>query len=278
MPARRPPPARDGGTIAPIPKVLAPIVALRGVVLCCWALDGMDAEPKQDVPDGCIDLLFSFGDRVEATVVGVATRARLASRPARCVLGVTLAPGEALPIIDVPVHELRDRSVPLDELWPGARMLIDQMATQGTAEARADVLQRALAGRLVHSPLPASDRIRYSLRRLSETSGQLRIAALARSVGVSERQLERLFRERTGLGPKEMARVARLRTLLAHLSSEERADWADIAAAFGYADQAHLIHEFQTLTGKSPQRYFDDADASSRQVDASGFYPVGGHP
>ncbi|HET6984700.1 MAG TPA: DUF6597 domain-containing transcriptional factor [Myxococcaceae bacterium] len=60
---------------AATPKVLAPIEALRGVVVCCWALDGLDAEPGQDVPDGCVDLLFSFGDRVEAMAIGVATRA-----------------------------------------------------------------------------------------------------------------------------------------------------------------------------------------------------------
>jgi transcriptional regulator GlxA family with amidase domain len=93
-------------------------------------------------------------------------------------------------------------------------------------------------------------------------------------VGVSERQLERLFRERTGLGPKEMARVARLRSVLAHLASKGCADWADLANAFGYADQAHLIHEFQALTGKSPARYLGEMDAVTRQVDATGFYPV----
>jgi AraC-like DNA-binding protein len=257
------------------PKILVPIEALRGMVVCCWALDGPDPEPKQDVPDGCVDLLFSFGERVEAMAIGVATRPRRASRPARCVVGVTLAPGEALPIVDVPLHELRDRTVPLRELWPRAESLLDEMATQRTVDARATVLQGALAKRLSGSRPPAVARIRHGLRRLSETHGRLRIRALARSVGVSERQLERLFRERTGLGPKEMARVARLRSLLAHLPSEGRADWADLANAFGYADQAHLIHEFQALTGKSPASYLGEMDAVTRQVDATGFYPVG---
>ena len=259
---------------AATPKILPPIEALRGVAVCCWALESLDAEPKQDVPDGCVDLLFAFGDRVEAHVVGVATRARPMSRPARSVLGVTLAPGEALPIVDIPLHELRDRTVPIGELWPRATPLLDEMGAQASAAGRAKVLQRALAQRLAQSRVATSARIRHCLSRLSETRGQLRIGALARSVGMSERQLERLFQERTGLGPKEMARVARLRSLLAHVAAEGRADWADLASAFGYADQAHLIHEFQALTGSSPRRYLGDADASSRQVDATGFYPV----
>jgi len=68
--------------------------------------------------------------------------------------------------------------------------------------------------------------------------------------------------------------VARLRSVLAQLASTGHADWADLANAFGYADQAHLIHEFQALTGKSPVRYLDELDAVTRQVDATGFYPI----
>jgi methylphosphotriester-DNA--protein-cysteine methyltransferase len=261
-------------TLASTPKVLAPIGALRGVVVCCWALDGLDVEPRQDVPDGCVDLLFAFGEQVEAKVIGVATRARPASRPARCVLGATLAPGEALPILDVPLHELRDRIVPLGELWTGAAALLDEMAEQRTPDARAAALQAVLARRLERSRIATSPRIRHGLHQLCEAGGRLRISALARSVGVSERQLQRLFLERTGLSPKEMARVARLRALLAQLASDGRADWAGLACDFGYADQAHLINEFQSLTGKSPQRYLCDSDATTRQLDASGFYPV----
>jgi len=256
------------------PKVLAPVGALHGVVVCCWALDGPDIEPRQDVPDGSVDLLFAFGERVEANVIGVATRARPASRPARCVLGVTLAPGEALPILDIPLHELRDRIVPLGELWSGAAALLDEMAEQRSADARASALQRVLASRLARSRVATSGRLRHGLRQLSEAAGRLRIGDLARSVGISERQLQRLFLERTGLSPKEMARVARLRALLAHLAFDGRADWAGLAYDFGYADQAHLIHEFQALTGKSPQRYLRELDPTTRQLDASGFYPV----
>jgi methylphosphotriester-DNA--protein-cysteine methyltransferase len=260
--------------LAATPKAFAPVGALRRVVVCCWALEGLDAEPRQDVPDGSVDLLFAFGERVEATVIGVATRARPASRPARCVLGATLFPGEALPILGVPLHELRDRIVPLGDLWTGTAALLDELAEQRTAQARAAVFQRVLAHRLERSRIGTSPRIRHGLRQLSEWGGQLRIGALARSVGVSERQLQRLFLEQTGLSPKEMARVARLRALLAHLAVDGRAEWAGLACDFGFSDQAHLIHEFQALTGKSPQRYLGESDATTRQLDASGFYPV----
>src|SRR5215470_15798381 len=161
--------------IVAAPTILAPIEPLRGVAVCCWALDGLDAEPQQDVPDGCVDLLFAFGERVEAHVLGVATRARPTSRPARSLLGVTLAAGEALPIVDIPLHELRDRTVPLGELWPRAPALLDEMAAQASVAGRAEVLQRALARRLAQSRVATSARMRHCLSRLSETHGGLRI-------------------------------------------------------------------------------------------------------
>ena len=32
-------------------------------------------------------------------------------------------------------------------------------------------------------------------------------------------------------------------------------DWAEVAAEHGYADQAHLIHDFRSLTGITPSAY-----------------------
>jgi AraC-like DNA-binding protein len=53
-----------------------------------------------------------------------------------------------------------------------------------------------------------------------------------------------------GVTPKTLARIMRFN----HAQAMARAggDWADIAAACGYADQAHLAREFVELSGSTP--------------------------
>ncbi|TIS82827.1 MAG: helix-turn-helix transcriptional regulator, partial [Mesorhizobium sp.] len=47
------------------------------------------------------------------------------------------------------------------------------------------------------------------------------------------------------------SRIVRFNRAL-RLSSEPTADWADVAADCGYADQAHLVREFRELAGETP--------------------------
>ena len=43
-------------------------------------------------------------------------------------------------------------------------------------------------------------------------------------------------------------------------------DWADLAADWGYADQAHLIREFNAMAGATPDDYARDAAGRFRPV------------
>jgi AraC-like DNA-binding protein len=82
----------------------------------------------------------------------------------------------------------------------------------------------------------------------------LRIKRLAARLDVSERHLSRRFRAIFGTSPKQFARVARIEKILAMRSNGSA--WADIAHACGFADQAHMINDFGTIVGESPQQVF----------------------
>ena len=56
-----------------------------------------------------------------------------------------------------------------------------------------------------------------------------------------------------GATPKSYARVHRFSSVLeARRKAPERA-WADLAAEYGFADQAHLIRETRSLAGRTPE-------------------------
>jgi AraC-like DNA-binding protein len=81
-----------------------------------------------------------------------------------------------------------------------------------------------------------------------------RIDELQREAGVSPRHFIALFRGVTGITPKHYFRLQRFGSAAAALAMRD-GGLADVAAAAGYADQAHLTREFRDLAGFTPGRY-----------------------
>ena len=61
-----------------------------------------------------------------------------------------------------------------------------------------------------------------------------------------------------GLGIKDMARIARLHAALSLVERQPGLGGAEIAAACGFSDQAHLIRECRAWTGRTPARFAAD--------------------
>jgi AraC-like DNA-binding protein len=94
---------------------------------------------------------------------------------------------------------------------------------------------------------------RQAIAIVLELRGDLRIADLSLEVDLGRRQLERAFQDLVGVTPKAFARIVRFRAVVSELRRIGRAPrWADLAATFGYFDQAHLDREFQSLAGLTP--------------------------
>src|SRR2546423_1333252 len=92
-----------------------------------------------------------------------------------------------------------------------------------------------------------------AVARLRATEAPSPVAALAADLGASERQLNRRCLAALGYGPKTLHRILRLRRFLA-LARASAATLAAVAADAGYADQAHLARDCQSLAGLPPSR------------------------
>ncbi|MCG7524233.1 AraC family transcriptional regulator, partial [Streptomyces sp. OfavH-34-F] len=84
-----------------------------------WTLTTAPGTVHPVLPDGCMDLLWS-GERL--LVAGPDTCAAPSSGTGGSWAGVRFAPGTAPALLGVDAAELRDRRVPLDALWDGARV------------------------------------------------------------------------------------------------------------------------------------------------------------
>lgn len=78
-----------------------------------------------------------------------------------------------------------------------------------------------------------------------------KVGEIVRWSGLSERAFERRLSRAGGFRPAELRRLARFRALL-RLRAAGAHRWGELAAASGYADQAHLVREFRRFAGVTP--------------------------
>lgn len=219
--------------------------------------------PRQHrvLPDGCTDLIFGFQHAPgpvwlaapRLAVVGPMKRFILVDlEPGGVSLGVRLRPGWAQALLGVSPRELCGLNVSAQDCSPTLTQLQRRMEDCASPAQAMALLQRTIARRWASFRSMAKPRAVQALGHLQASSGQVRMAALARELGVSERTLHRDILDEAGVPPKLLARVLRFQRAVSLLRSREGTDLCDIALECGYADQAHLSRDVRELAGVSP--------------------------
>jgi AraC-like DNA-binding protein len=241
----------------------APGPALAATVECFWSSKGAARSGPSEhrvLPDGCMDILFDFRAEVRppVTLVGTMSRALVVEGGgATDLFGIRFRPGALPAWLGLDAAELRDASAELACFATAFARDLWQRLGDAPAEARPAIVRKALPA------TPVDPLIAWCTHRIEAAGGALAIASLARS-GVGARQIERSFQRRVGLSPKAFARVTRFRRLVAAAGSG-RQGWADLAAACGFADQAHMVREFRALAGVTPTEHFGGRNVGNVQ-------------
>lgn len=177
-------------------------------------------------------------------------------RPAS-ILAVWFKPGAAQPFFNVSARDLHNLHVPLEALW-GAQAAFDlyhQLLEAPTAAARFHLLEAALCARLAN----AAERhhaVEYALSAFSVVPHDYSVSRVVEQIALSPTRFIQVFSEDIGLTPKLFCRVQRFQAAVQRIARRQSTSWAEVAAACGYFDQAHLINEFQALAGITPTLYF----------------------
>src|SRR5690606_32249103 len=82
--------------------------------------------------------------------------------------------------------------------------------------------------------------------------GAVGVGELAAEIGCSRRYLASGLREQVGVPPKLLGRILRFQHAVSLCGT---AGWAEISAACGYYDQAHMVRDFQQFAGASPTEF-----------------------
>jgi AraC-like DNA-binding protein len=216
----------------------------------------------------------------EGVLAGLATAPTLIHHEGRQHgLQLGLTPAAARAVFGMPAAELAERSLELEQVVGRvARLLRDQLQGDATWPERFTAVERVLVGLMGRNDAcrQAAPEVAEAWRLIRRTRGLTPVAAVASEVGWSLRQLEHRFRGEFGITPKAAARVARFeRSVVA--ARDPRRRLADVAAACGYADQAHLAREWNDLAGLPPSRWRVEDDLAFVQADGEPALQHRGH-
>jgi len=229
---------------------------------------GGDATINLPIPArsiGCIE--FTFGvpysirhlDRMRleithpATLVGAKThqRIQLESQGHTETFTILFQPTGLQMMFGLPgsllVDEHYDAGAVLGSRLPELREMLGEA---GSFEERVQIANGFFLA--IPAPVLKSREMDSVIRAMIAKNGCIRVQNLAHDAGLSVRQFERRFITALGISPKVYARILRFEAAL-HRKSETGHNWTTLAHDLGYHDQMHMIHDFESLSGKRPK-------------------------
>lgn len=176
------------------------------------------------------------------------------------VTGVAFHPGGLTALRGVRMQTLTDRVVVASEV---VGELIDPLAREVLREPDEVARQTLALGHLGELLAPELDRVAhdsaYAMVREAEELMRARhhvaLGPVAERLAVSPRTLQRMFAQYVGASPLWVLRRYRLQDAATAIDAGEGQDLAALAAALGFADQAHFTRAFTAVVGVPPSRY-----------------------
>ncbi len=256
-------------------NIFEPSENLSSLIKCYWTLESSKENiPKKNiiVPDGHIKIIFHYRDLFKQ----YDKKSKTFSSPRSFVVGqltqpiellrtgdvgmffVIFQPNGFLPFSNIPIKELENRTISLEEIFEDDGINIEEKILNAkTTEERIDIIELFLTNRL-------SDKhnidfiLKSTIETIIKTSGQLSVTDLSIEMNINKRKLERTFLSNIGLNPKQLLKIIKLKNTLKFMSNTKNNSLTSIAYENEYYDQSHFNKIFKEFTGLTPKEFYGD--------------------
>ena len=239
---------------------------LEFYVSMIWEVIGIKRSKETILPQGTIEIVFNFAERVEGIlpggkvvtaprcfIQGIFTEAMSSSyNDGHHLLGICVFPFAIEPLLGIKPAELNNNLIDVSLLEPAFDRLWHQLAAAANFDDRV---------RLLQSVLPA---LSESACQRSQTLSQLFLTApadsfqsvdqLAQLICFSPRHLNRLAHELFGLSAEELTLYKKFMEGVKYIH-DSNLSLTQVAYAAGFYDQAHYCRVFKSFTGLTPNQY-----------------------
>ncbi|KQR67720.1 helix-turn-helix domain-containing protein [Pedobacter sp. Leaf176] len=247
---------------------LEPDPSISHLIECYWMMQSENRTPKIEkiIPDGFTELIFNYRDVYKAKTDGnwylqspnllagqISSYFYLENTGLTGSCAIKLKPAALTQLYGLNMELYLDKIVDLDTIpnaiFSGLKNIV--LPFQGIAQ-----LKMTLDNHFIQlSKAAGQNPLEQVLELVFNSNGMSPVSELVATAGVSERQLERLFKKYVGLSPKYYSRIIKFNYIFELIKSGKNS-WTEIIYKSGYYDQSHFIRNFKAFTGEDPSSYF----------------------
>lgn len=216
-------------------------------------------------PDGGFGIIFNLADPLFmdgltiknfAVLDGANTISRVLKLKGEIrAFGIRFLPGGAYPFLNIPLTELENQNILLQDLSiPLEKHISEKLYNSKTPGEMVVQIDERLRN-LLKKPHAVSPAIISTIKISKTMKGLVSLKGLLADIPVGQRQLERLYKQQIGFSPKKylnILRVGHAREMLKKRDIKNGSAFSDIE---GYTDQSHFIKEFKAIVGLTPKKY-----------------------
>lgn len=238
-----------------------PITILRKYIYCYWQLKTQqplrEAFKYKVVSDACIDILWEVQNPNKIFINGFSnTYTEFPLSQSFNYVGIRFLP-TTLPILfKIDASELTNNFTELENILPKLyQEILEKNESMKDLMSFKTIFDNFFAKILLQSHKDLDSRIAEAIYTILHSQGVISLEKDL-DVGLSPRQLRRLFKFYVGDSPKTFAQIVRFQNILRAKPSRESLRKNKLFYDLGYYDQAHFIKEFKRMYGMKPTLAF----------------------
>ena len=248
-------------------KRISPAKSLENFIECYWIIESGDTTPVKQkiIPDGFPEIIFHYRDpyrininkkweiQEKALIAGqIKKHFFIQSTGAAGVFGIKFKPAALTQLFGLSMDMLVDKVASLSSVK------IKQLKVLENIDLTSHTAMVTSTENCLEKFIAEQERnvvIEKAIDLVFKSNGTITVAGICKELFITERQLQRLFKQYIGLSPKFYSRIIRFNYIF-QLMKEGKTSWLDITYHSGYFDQSHFIRDFKAFTGEDPSDYF----------------------
>lgn len=238
-----------------------PCKPLRPYVACFWSSEGIEKGGNDGlirvIPDTCMDIIIEINytkQIIKSCLCGIQDYTVMMEQEKEKEETIRFAvrfPFWAVRrFLTLDMSALYNQVLDLELLIPGCNSKFEELFYCHSLAERIAWMESYLLG--IFNPEGYNPNLYNSIAYLLRSGGRAPVRDICGYSAVSQRHLERLFKQEIGISIKRTASLVRYQHVWREVIQQNTFHIQDAVCRYGYADQSHLLGEFKRFHGLYP--------------------------